>query len=136
MSHYMLDIHSASAASDGHVETQAATVASSDSAAPVELSADKMLRDNLMLLGVLFFIFYFILIRPQQKRVRLHQEMMKSLKKGDKVVTNGGLIGTIVKFDGDDIVLLEVAQSVRVQIAKSSISEVTGGKSGESANDN
>lgn len=104
---------------------------------PSELSADKMLRDNFLLLGALFFIFYFVLIKPQQKRLKQHQDMMKALKKGDRVVTNGGLIGTIIKFEGDDVAVLEVAQSVRVRIAKSAISEVTDNKAGsESANDN
>jgi len=134
MSHYLLDVHSASAAN----ETNTATAAPSADVASTDLSANKMLTDNLLLLGALFLIFYFVLIKPQQKRVKLHQEMMKALKKGDKVVTSGGLIGTVVKFEGEDVVVLEIAQSVRVQVAKSAISEVTSGKtvSGESANDN
>lgn len=119
-------------------EVQTATVAPSNEAAPADLSADKMLRDNFLLLGALFFIFYFVLIKPQQKRVKLHQEMMKSLKKGDKVLTSGGLIGTIIKFEGDEVIVLEIAQAVRVRVAKSAISEVTNDKTsgGESANDN
>ena len=78
------------------------------------------------------------LIKPQQKRVKQHQEMMKSLKKGIKIITNGGIIGTIIKFEGDDIAVVEIAQGVRVRISKSSIAEVTDDKaaSGESANDN
>ena len=119
-------------------EVQTATVAPSNEAVPADLSADKMLRDNFLLLGALFFIFYFVLIKPQQKRVKLHQEMMKSLKKGDKVLTSGGIIGTIIKFEGDEVVVLEIAQAVRVRVAKSAISEVTSDKTsgGESANDN
>ncbi len=105
---------------------------------PYDLSAEKMMQDNFIILGVLFFIFYFILIKPQQKRVKQHQEMMKSLKKGIKIITNGGIIGTIIKFEGDDIAVVEIAQGVRVRISKSSIAEVTDDKaaSGESANDN
>jgi preprotein translocase YajC subunit len=119
-------------------EVQTGVAVPSGDVAPVDLSADKMLRDNMLLLGALFFIFYFVLIKPQQKRVKLHQEMIKSLKKGDKVVTSGGIIGTIVKLDGDDVVVLEIAQSVRVRVAKSAISEFTSDKSvgGEGANDN
>ena len=119
-------------------EVQTSTGVALDASAPADLSADKMLRDNFLLLGALFFIFYFVLIKPQQKRVKLHQAMMKALKKGDKVLTSGGIIGTIIKFEGDEVVVLEIAQSVRVRVAKSAISEVTTDKTsgGESANDN
>lgn len=105
---------------------------------PYDLSAEKMLVDNLVILGALFAILYFMLIRPQQKRVKDHMAMMKALKKGVKVITSGGLIGSITKLEGDDIVVLEIAQGVRVRVAKSSISEITDDKSagGESANDN
>ena len=122
------------AASEAKIETTSVVGAP----AVVDLSADKMLRDNFLLLGALFFIFYFVLIKPQQKRLKQHQEMMKSLKKGDKVLTSGGIIGTIVKFEGEDIVILEIAQAVRVRAAKSAISELTNDKisSGEGANDN
>lgn len=105
---------------------------------PYELSAEKMMMDNFVILGVLFFILYFLLIRPQQKRFKEHQAMMKALKKGVKVITSGGIIGVITKLEGDDIVVVEIAQGVRVRVAKSSISEITDDKSagGESANDN
>ncbi len=103
---------------------------------PADLSAEKVMRDNFLILGVLFFIFYFVLIRPQQKRVKLHQAMIKSLQKGSKVITSGGIIGTIVKFEGDDVIVVEIAQGVRVRVAKSSISEVADDKLGEGANDN
>ena len=76
---------------------------------PYDLSAEKMMKDNLLVLGLLFFIFYFILIRPQQKRVKAHREMMKSLQKGNKVIAAGGIIGTISKFEGDDVVVVEIA---------------------------
>ena len=62
---------------------------------PYQLTAEKMMTDNLMILGLLFFIFYFILIRPQQKRAKQHQAMIGNLQKGSKVITNGGLIGSI-----------------------------------------
>lgn len=104
---------------------------------PAEFSAEKMMTDNLLILGALFFIFYFILIRPQQKKIKFHQEMLKSLAKGHKVLTGGGLIGTIVKFEGDDVAVLEVAQGVKVRVAKASITDKLDDKGGsESANDN
>ncbi len=104
---------------------------------PYELSAEKMMMDNLLILGMLFFIFYFILIRPQQKRLKAHQAMLKDLTKGNKVITSGGLIGAISKFEGDDVVHLEIAQGVKVRVSRSSITDVVGGaSSGVSANDN
>jgi preprotein translocase subunit YajC len=97
-----------------------------------------MMMDNLFFIGVLFFIFYFILIRPQQKRLRAHQEMMKALAKGDKVMTAGGIIGTIIKFEGDDIAVVEIAQNVRVRVSRATITEVLTNTPGlgETANDN
>jgi preprotein translocase YajC subunit len=103
-----------------------------------QLSAEKMMTDNLFFIGVLFFIFYFILIRPQQKRLKLHQQLMKNLAKGDKVMTGGGIIGSIIKFEGDDIVVVEISPNVRVRVSRSSISEVLNNTAGlgETANDN
>ncbi len=104
---------------------------------PYELSSEKMMMDNLFILAMLFFIFYFLLIRPQQRRLKKHQEVMKSLQKGNKVVTSGGLIGTIHKFEGEEVVVLEVAQNVRIRVARSAVSEVMENAGiGETANDN
>jgi len=105
---------------------------------PYELSGEKMMTDNLLVLGLLFFIFYFILIRPQQKRVKEHQNMMKSLAKGNRVITSGGLIGVIAKFEGDEIVVLEVAPNTKVRVTRQSIAEVRDNSVGigETANDN
>ena len=119
--------------------TTAGTTAPATSEDPAyQLSAEKMMMDNLFFIGVLFFIFYFILIRPQQKRLKVHQEMMKSLAKGDKVMTGGGIIGTIIKFDGDDIVIVEIAPNVRVRVSRVSITETMNNvpNLGETANDN
>lgn len=124
-------------ASEKQAATTAATTEQTAPGEPYELSAEKMMMDNLLILGLLFFIFYFLLIRPQQKRLKQHQEMVKSLAKGNRVMTSGGLIGTIVKFEGDDVVILEVAQGIKVRMAKSAITEVVEAKaSAESANDN
>lgn len=97
-------------------------------ATPYELSAEKMMMDNLLILGLLFFIFYFILIRPQQKRLKAHQAMLKSLEKGSQVITSGGLIGTIVKFEGEDVVVVEIAPEVKVKVSRASIAEIQNGK--------
>jgi preprotein translocase subunit YajC len=71
-------------------------------------------------LVLMFAVFYFLLIRPQQKKTRTHQEMLKSLKVGDRVVTTGGLYGTIVA-GGDHIVKLEIADKVRVDVGRTYI---------------
>ena len=69
---------------------------------------------------LMFAVFYFLLIRPQQKKQRTHQDLLKSLKVGDRVVTTGGLYGTIVA-GGDHIVKLEIADKVRVEVGRSYI---------------
>jgi preprotein translocase subunit YajC len=69
-------------------------------------------------------IFWFLLIRPQQKRVREHQELIKNVRRGDVVVTSGGLIGKVNRVVDDNEVLLEVAENVRMRLQKSAISEV------------
>ena len=108
-----------------------------DPATPYDLSAEKMMMDNLFILGMLFFIFYFILIRPQQRRLKTQRDMMKALEKGNKILTTGGIIGTISKFEGDDVVVVEIAQGVKIRMSRAAVSEVISDKSvGESANDN
>jgi preprotein translocase subunit YajC len=89
-------------------------------------------------LVLIFFIMYFLLIRPQQKRLRQHQELIGALKKGDRVVTGGGILGTIAKFEGEDIIVIEIAPNVKVRVARSSITEMVkeGTASSQSANDN
>ncbi|MGE3714388.1 MAG: preprotein translocase subunit YajC, partial [Alphaproteobacteria bacterium] len=94
------------------------------------------LSQNLMLLAFLFFIFYFMLIRPQQQRIKVHKKMLSELSKGKKVITSGGIIGTIVKFEGEDVVVVEVATDVKVRVARSSISDTLDAASGNGANDN
>jgi preprotein translocase subunit YajC len=69
---------------------------------------------------LMFAVFYFLLIRPQQKKQRTHQDMLKSLKVGDRVVTTGGLYGTIVA-GGDNVIKLEIADKVRVDVGRSYI---------------
>lgn len=74
---------------------------------PPEQGAGDLLFQNLMVLFVLIILFYFLLIRPQQKRLQEHTKMLKELQKGDRVVTGGGLIGTVEKVieDKDEIIL-------------------------------
>ncbi len=74
---------------------------------------------------LMFAIFYFLLIRPQQKKAKQHKELLGALKKGDKVVSSGGLHGTVTGL-ADDVVTMEIAPKVRVKVSRGSISAVTG----------
>ncbi len=74
---------------------------------------------------IIFAIFYFLLIRPQQKKAKQHKELLKTLKKGDKVVSSGGMHGTITGLS-DDVVTVEISPKVRVKISRGSIAGVAG----------
>jgi preprotein translocase subunit YajC len=76
-----------------------------------------------LMFGLVFVIFYFLLIRPQQKQAKQHREMIASLKKGDKIISTGGLYGTITGLT-DDFVTMEIAPKVRVKISRASISKL------------
>ncbi len=67
---------------------------------------------------LIFVIFYFFLIRPQQKKVKEHKAMVESLKKGDKVVTSGGITGTISRVIDNDKVEIEIAENVTVEVVR------------------
>ena len=82
---------------------------------------------NLLFLAAIFFVFYFFIIRPQTKRQKEIQKKVSELKKGDKVVTGGGLIGIVNSID-DDTVLLEIDSGVKARFQKSSITDVNPGK--------
>ena len=68
---------------------------------------------------LIFVIFYFFLIRPQQKKVKEHKAMVESLKRGDKVITSGGITGTVERLIDNDKVEVEIAENVKVEIVKS-----------------
>ena len=72
---------------------------------------------------LIFIIFYFLLIRPQQRRVKQHQAMVMAVKPRDTAITNGGLIGKVTKVDENEVEL-EVAQGVRVRVVKSMLSDI------------
>ena len=75
---------------------------------------------------LIFAVFYFLLIRPQQKKMKEHKAMVAALAKGDKVITAGGLMGTIFKIEDDKIATIEIAENVKVKVVRSTISEVVG----------
>lgn len=69
-------------------------------------------------------VFWFLLIRPQQRKMKEHQEMLTKVSKGDTVVTNGGLIGKVTKLVGDDELLVEVGENVKVRVLRQGIADV------------
>jgi len=69
---------------------------------------------------LIFVVFYFLLIAPARKKQRLHQEMLKNLKAGTKVITNGGILGTVVGVT-DEVVQLRVADQVKIEISKNAV---------------
>jgi preprotein translocase subunit YajC len=73
---------------------------------------------------LIIVIMYFLILRPQQKRMKQHQDMVKAMRRGDIVVTNGGLVGKVTKVTDDDQIEVEIADGVRVKQMRSMISEV------------
>jgi preprotein translocase subunit YajC len=74
---------------------------------------------------LIFVVFYFLLIRPQQKRAKEHRTMLTSLKRGDRIITAGGLLGTVTKVkEGSDEIEVELAPNVRVNAVRTTISSV------------
>ena len=73
---------------------------------------------------LLFGIFYFLLIRPQQQRIKTHQQMVEAVRRGDTVVTAGGLIGKVAKVKDDGELMVEIADNVQVRVLKSTLTEV------------
>ena len=80
---------------------------------------------NFIPLILIFGIMYFLLIRPQQQKLKEHKKMVESLRRGDQVVTQGGLIGKVSKVKDDDEVEVELAEGVKVRVVRSTIAQVT-----------
>ncbi len=79
---------------------------------------------QLLPLVLIFVVFYFLLIRPQQKKMKDHRAMVQALKRGDRVVTAGGIVGEVTKDQSDTEVQVEIAEGVRVRMQRSAISEL------------
>ncbi len=94
---------------------------------PIILAADPglgaALSQFLLLFGPLFLIWYFLVILPQQRQKRKTQEMLANLKTGDRVLTTGGLYGSVMGFRGD-VVQLQIANQVRVEVIRSAVAAV------------
>ena len=79
---------------------------------------------QLLPLILIFVVFYFLLIRPQQKRVKQHKEMVNSLKAGSLVVTSGGIVGKVVKLNDDIFITVNISDNVDVKIKRDTIVEL------------
>lgn len=73
---------------------------------------------------LIFVIFYFLIIRPQQKRMKDHKAMLAAIRRGDRIVTNGGIIGSVVKVSNDTELLVEIADNVRVKVLRDMVADV------------
>ena len=74
--------------------------------------------------ALIFVIMYFLILRPQQKRAKQHQDMVKAVRRGDTVVTSGGLIGKVTKVVDDDQIEVELAEGVRVRQMRAMVTDV------------
>ena len=79
---------------------------------------------QLLPFALIFVIMYFLILRPQQKRVKAHQELVKAVRRGDTVITNGGLIGKVTKVVDDEQIEIEIADGVRIRQVRSMITDV------------
>ncbi len=73
---------------------------------------------------LIFVVFYFLLIRPQQKKAKAHRELVAALRRGDRVVTAGGIMGVVARVNNEHEVLVEIAEGVRVRMVRSQITDV------------
>jgi preprotein translocase subunit YajC len=80
--------------------------------------------EGLLPLILIFVVFYFLLIRPQQKKMKEHKAMLEAVRRGDKVVTGGGIIGTVTKVVSDDELQVEIADGVKVRVQRGTVSQV------------
>ena len=78
---------------------------------------------NILMIFLLFVIFYFLLIRPQQKKQKQHQQLVSALRKGDKIVTNGGIYGTVVDVK-DHVIVMKNSENVKIELVKSAVATV------------
>jgi preprotein translocase subunit YajC len=79
---------------------------------------------SLLPFALIFVIMYFLILRPQQKKAKAHQDMVKNVRRGDTVVTNGGLIGKVTKVIDDDQIEIEIADEVRIRQIRQMVTDV------------
>ncbi|MEA2992395.1 MAG: preprotein translocase subunit YajC [Alphaproteobacteria bacterium] len=88
------------------------------------LGGDGNMLTSLLPFILIFVIMYFLILRPQQKRAKQHQEMVKNVRRGDSVVTSGGLMGKVTKVIDDDQIEVEIADGVRVRQIRQMVTDV------------
>lgn len=76
---------------------------------------------QMIVFALIIAVFYFLLIRPQQKKLDEQERMIKALKRGDRIVTAGGIHGKIVKLEGDDALYVEIADGVQIKLSRASV---------------
>lgn len=96
--------------------------AAAQSASPAG-GAGGFMDPQILMLVLVFAVFYFIVFRPQQQKAKRHRAMLKDLKRGDKVLTAGGIIGTVVKLIDETEVMVEIAPNVQVTVVRATIAE-------------
>lgn len=89
---------------------------------------NSLLVPTILIIGIM----YFLMIRPQQKRMKAHRELIAGIRRGDTVVTSGGIIGKVAKVDENEV-QVEVAEGVKIKIVRSTVSEVRGKGEGGAA---
>ncbi|MDQ6990727.1 MAG: preprotein translocase subunit YajC [Mariprofundaceae bacterium] len=104
--------------------SMAAVIASTSPALAADAAGSSSGFTQLIPLVVIMVIFYFLLIRPQQKRAKEHRNMVESLKKGDKVLTNGGIHGTIMDVK-EGFLKVEIAEGVRVKMQRDAVAALS-----------
>ena len=83
-----------------------------------------LLESPLVPVALMFVVLYFLVWRPQQQRTKQHKEQLSQLRRGDSIVTSGGIIGTIARVVSDDELLVDIAENVRVRVVRSTITTV------------
>ncbi len=89
-----------------------------------DVAGQPSLVQSMLPLALIFVVFYFLLIRPQQKKMKQHKAMLGSLRRGDRVVTGGGIIGTLTKVINENELQVEIADGVRVRVERSQVAGV------------
>ncbi len=111
--------------SDAHAETPATTAHTEAAANPAQSGADA--PSPLSGMGILLLIplvLYLLVFRPNQKKIKEYEEMVKALRRGDRVVTGGGIIGVISKIENDEVLVVEIAPEVKIRVMRETISHV------------
>jgi len=122
-------------AQDSSVPPAAPELGEMGAGAAAAPSAGEAFMWNMGLVLILVAMFYLLLIRPQQKRFKEHAAMLDSLKKGDSVVTNGGLVGKVDQLVGNEEIVVDLGSGVKVSVLRSAIQTRKGGLPGKAAND-